>query len=103
MFGHDWEKAEGKILATHITASGPVAYADRFVVDVQCADGHSFKTEIEAPNFAPDFKGPEVGDVVSVEVDRKNDKARFDRSDPRLSHKASLKTEDDDYRRALDS
>jgi hypothetical protein len=68
-----------------------------WVADVTPSEGPPFRAVLETPGLALDFKEPERGDRVTVLIDLKTGTARFDKSDPRLSLKASRATTDDRF------
>jgi hypothetical protein len=90
MFGHHWEPAQATIVATHIkktTGDGDVSIRE-FAADIVPASGTPFRTLLQEPTIATDFWPPSVGDVVRVQADVGRQKAKFDKSDPNISHKA---------------
>ncbi|HEY4347496.1 MAG TPA: hypothetical protein VGM80_07890 [Gaiellaceae bacterium] len=104
MFGHDWEKAKATIIQTRIKphrGSDPFYGVQEYIADVTTPDGETFRTGIDDPNLMLDFWQPLVGDVVSVEVDPKSRKVKFDKSDPQLSIKARKQASDDGFEQTL--
>lgn len=100
MFGKKYSEAgEAVIVETHVKHSGNDGRNTLFewVADVTPTEGPPFRTVLETPGLALDFKEPERGDRVSVLIDPKSGTARFDKSDPRLSLKASRATTDDHF------
>ena len=89
MFGRNWEKAEATIVSKHVLnrSTNDVA-AHEYVVDIMPADGVMFRAKVDEPMIATDFWAPNIRDVVTVEINDKHDKVRFDKDDPRLSYKA---------------
>jgi hypothetical protein len=90
MFGNNWESAEATILSAlkpRATSNSPMPVADKFAVEVRPSAAPAFRTTVNAPFIATDFWPPDVGDVVLVEVDVAREKAKFDKSDPRISYK----------------
>jgi hypothetical protein len=92
VFGHDWEKAEGTIIAARQTND----YGDshnvavwEFVIDVRpLGQPHAepmMRAHVHQPRLDEDFWPPDVSDVITVEV-RQDGKVRLDRHDPRLSY-----------------
>jgi hypothetical protein len=94
MFGHVWEAAEGTVLDErrkgNAQANGSVNI--HFLLEVRPQNGEPFQTEIGMP-FSGDFVPPSKGQVVKLEVDVKNQKARWDTSDPAVSAKAMRKAD----------
>jgi hypothetical protein len=91
MFGHDWQPAEGTIVAVHYSEAGNAAKtvnAVKYLVDVRPASGgEPFRAEVEPPSLMLSFKFPHEGQVCRMEADAARKKARFDRNDPTLSKK----------------
>jgi hypothetical protein len=103
MFGRDWESAEATILASRIkstTGDGMVSTRE-FVAEVRPASSAPFRTTLDTPGIATDFWPPDVGAVVSVKVDVKRQKAKFDKSDPTISRKARKAGADAAFRATL--
>ena len=94
MFGRHWVAARGTVVAkrTVSTSGDGMVTIPEFVVDVRMPDGELFRAKVEEPRIATDFKDPSVGDEVSVEVETKHRKVRFDKDDPALSWKAYKKS-----------
>jgi hypothetical protein len=96
MFGHDWEPAQGTVIDQRIkgfTEAGPgfdPVSLHEFVVDVRLPDGTQFRTLVEEPRSGK-IVPPPTGAVVRVQVDRKNQKVRFDTSDPTVNTNAVWK------------
>ncbi|HMD44928.1 MAG TPA: hypothetical protein VKG43_02125 [Acidimicrobiales bacterium] len=88
MFGHEWVKAEGTVAAIHHKPGmGGQGVVREFAVDVRPLAGRPVRALVEEPNIEIDFRPPDVGDVVGVEVDERG-RVRFDKVDPRLSIRA---------------
>jgi hypothetical protein len=97
MFGKkDLEPGDATIVETHVKHHGDDGRNTLFewVADVTPESGPPFRTVLQTPNWAIDFKEPGAGDHVSVLINRKDSTARFDKSDPRLSLKADHTSED---------
>ena len=90
MFGKHWEAARGTVAATHVvsTSSDGMVSVSEFAVDVRTASGEVFRTKVEEPRIAIDFKKPAVGTEVRLEFDPGSRKIRFDKDDPAISWKA---------------
>jgi len=89
MFGQDWDKAEATIAARDAKFTGDGAVATyTYVADVRLASGETFRATVHEPTIATDFWAPSIGDTVSVLVNAKSRKVKFDKDDDRLSAKA---------------
>jgi hypothetical protein len=101
MFGHDWQPAEGTIVAVHYSEAGNAAKtvnAVNYLVDVRPDSGSEpFRTEVEPPTLMLSFKFPHEGQVCRMEADVERKKARFDRTDPALSKKTDERAADAAY------
>ena len=103
MFGSDWESAEAKIVARRLHSEShgggydQPSYDDEnfeYVVDVRPKSGAaSFRATIKDPFNQISFRQPDVGMVVQVKFRHKDQKVKFDRSDPAL-HQDDLATQD---------
>ena len=87
MFGHHWENAEATIVlvTNKMTTGDGMVTIHEFVADVRVPGREAFRAEIQEPRIATYFKPPGQGQVVSVLVDAKRGKVKFDTDDPRLS------------------
>ena len=105
MFGKkDLEKGEATIVDKHPKKEGGgigVNVLWEWAADVTVPGKPSFRTVLETPNLALDFREPERGDVVEVLVDPKTGHAKFDKSDPRLSLKAARSERDATFQEAI--
>jgi hypothetical protein len=92
MFGHSWEPGEATIVArnnANRSTSGDGLTMDyEFVADVLPEKGEVFRATIQTPMIATNFWPPDVGNQVSVFIDAKNRKVKFDKDDPRMDYKA---------------
>jgi hypothetical protein len=91
VFGHkDLEPGEAVIVEQHVKHHGDDGRNTLFewLADVTPANGAPFRTVLQTPGLALDFREPGPGDHVSVLIDRKKDVTHFDKSDPRVSLKA---------------
>jgi hypothetical protein len=89
MFGRDWGKAAATIVARDPKFTGDgstVTYT--YVADVRLPSGETFRATVHEPTIATDFWPPSIGDEVSVLVEPKQRKVKFDKDDERLSVKA---------------
>jgi hypothetical protein len=100
MFGHkDLVAGEAVIVEKHVKHHGDDGRNTLFewAADVSYEGGEPFRTVLQLPNLALDFREPDAGDHVSVLVDPKKRTARFDKSDPRLSLKAATAAKNDHF------
>jgi hypothetical protein len=91
MFGRgNWEPAQAKILDTRIKnyQGDGIASIDEFAAEITPASGAAFRTVMKPPTIATDFWAPKTGDVVNVLADVEQQKAKFDKSEPKTSYKA---------------
>jgi hypothetical protein len=104
MFGRGWESAQATILASRIkstTGDGMVSIRE-FVAEVRPATAPPFRTTLQEPKIAMNFRPPDVGVVVGVLVDVKGQRAKFDKSDPTISAKGRSAASDAAFRATLD-
>jgi hypothetical protein len=103
VFGHDWEPAQATIVATHVkgTSGDGAVTVKEFAADVVPASGAPFRALIPEPRIATDFWPPSIGDVVKVHADVARRKAKFDKSDPRISYKAHKRGDDAQFKATL--
>ena len=99
MFGHHWEPAEATIVLTHAkkTSGDGMVTIKEYVADVRRPGAEVFRATIQEPTIATSFWPPSIGDVVSVLVDAKNDKVKFDKDDPRLDAKTRMREQKDRF------
>jgi hypothetical protein len=100
MFGKKYSEAgEAVIVEKHVKHAGDDGRNTLFewVADVTPSEGPPFRAVLDTPGLALDFREPDRGDQVSVLIDPKTSTARFDKSDPRVSLKASRATTDDQF------
>lgn len=73
------------------TSGDGLTSAREYVADVHPAvSGMPFRATIQEPGIATNFWPPSIGDQVSVLVDAKSGKVKFDKDDPRLDAKARI-------------
>ena len=87
MFGRDWEPATAKIVAKRFKESGDRSGVWEYVADVTSRSGSVFRTTLKQPPFMSHVVWLQEGEVVGVLADVTHEKAKFDRSDPRVSGK----------------
>jgi hypothetical protein len=94
MFGRSWEKGTATIIEKHVAraeqADSGTKY--KYVVDIEVPGSPRFRTTMKDPaSVTSRYLAPAPGQVVSVKVDTKREKAKFDTSDPGLSTAAGTK------------
>jgi hypothetical protein len=87
MFGRDWEPATAKIVAKKFKEGGERSGVWEFVADITPKSGSAFRAKLKQPPFMNHVVTFQVGEVVEVLADTKRQKAKFDRSDPRVRGK----------------
>jgi hypothetical protein len=97
VFGHDWQPAQAVIVIRHVkkTSSDGSIISYEYVADVTPADGATFRATVQEPGIASNFWPPSAGDQVSVLIDDKREKVKFDKDDPRLDAKATMSAQKD--------
>ncbi len=85
MFGRDWEPATATIVAKRYKKSGDSSGTYEYVADVSPASGVTFRSTLKQPPFMSHVVRFNEGDVVPVLADVSRQKAKFDRSDPRVN------------------
>jgi hypothetical protein len=88
MLGHHWEKAEATVVARFVREQA-VSRTPRydFLVDVRPYGGSPQRMTIQ--DGPADFDDPSDGDVLGVLYDRKNQRVKWDSSDPWLRDSAA--------------
>ena len=92
MLGHNWEPAEGTCIDYRWKGEHEV-----WLMEVRPQNDPAFRVEVGHPGMGSDFKGPYAGQACRMEVDVKKQKAKFDTTDPTLSHKAHRAAEQARY------
>jgi hypothetical protein len=87
MFGRDWQPATAKIVAKKFKEGGERSGVWEYVADVTPESGSVFRAKLKQPPFMSHVVWLQEGEVVPVLVDVKHQKAKFDRSDPRIKGK----------------
>ena len=89
MFGRNWKCGEASIVAVRYKHNTNVSSnaAQEFVADIRIGDANPIRMTLDGPTIATDFLPPGVGHIVSVLVDEKRGRAKFDKDDPRISFK----------------
>ena len=87
MFGGSWEPATARIVAKKFKESGDRSGVWEYVADVTAASGEVFRARLRQPPFMSHVVNLAEGAVVSVLADVRRQRAKFDRSDPRVSGK----------------
>jgi hypothetical protein len=99
MFGSDWEPATATIVAKKFHESGDTTGTWEYVADVTTASGAAFRARLKQPPLMSHVIRLQVGAVISVLADVKQQRAKFDKSDPKVSgadvHRANKDTFDE--------
>ncbi|TVY99667.1 hypothetical protein EAS64_41095 [Trebonia kvetii] len=89
MFGNDWEPATARIVAKKFKEGGERSGVWEYVADITPASGAPvFRAKLTQPHLMSHVVWLAEGAEVSVLADVKNQKAKFDRSDPAVNGKA---------------
>ncbi|HWK15986.1 MAG TPA: hypothetical protein VNR66_00885 [Solirubrobacteraceae bacterium] len=94
MFGRDWEPATAKIVAKKYHESDDVSGTWEYVADITPRSGSPFRTTLKQPPFMSHVVRLNEGDTVPVLADVEHQKAKFDRSDPKISGKSTPSAKD---------
>jgi hypothetical protein len=94
MLGRGWEPATAKIVAKKFQRSDDAAGTWEYVADVSPSSGSPFRAKLKQPPFMSHVVTFNEGDVVPVLVDVGRQKAKFDRSDPKVSGKDKPRAKD---------
>jgi hypothetical protein len=96
VFGrNEWERATAKIVAKKFKEGGERSGVWEYVADVTPVNGEVFRTTLKQPPFMSHVIRLQQGEVVDVLADVKAQRAKFDRSDPRVSGKRDPSGKDD--------
>jgi hypothetical protein len=95
VFSRDWEPATAKIVAKKFKEGGERSGVWEYVADVTPVTGDVFRTTLKQPPFMSHVVWLREGEVVNVLADAKAQRAKFDRSDPRISGKGKPSAKDD--------
>lgn len=87
MFGSGWEPATARIVAKKFRESGDRSGVWEYVADITPASGEVFRATLKQPPFMSHVVSLPEGAEVSVLADLRHQRAKFDRSDPRVSGK----------------
>ncbi len=94
MFSHNWEPATAKIIAKKFKEGGERSGVWEYVADVTPASGEVFRTKLSQPPFMSHVVWLQDGEIVNVLADVRAQRAKFDRSDPRVNGKGKPSTKD---------
>ena len=94
MFGRDWEPGTATIVAKKFKESGDRSGVWEYVADVTVGSGPVFRTTLKQPALMSHVVWLQEGERVPVLADVKRQKAKFDRSDPRVNGKARRAQQD---------
>jgi hypothetical protein len=87
MFGHDWVPATATIVAKKFKEGGERSGVWEYVADVTPDGGSVFRTTLKQPPLMSHVVRLQEGEIVRVLADVKGERAKFERSDPRVSGK----------------
>ncbi len=95
MFGRSWQPASAKIVAKKFKESTETAGVYEYVADITPESGlQPFRAKLEQPPLMNHVVRLEEGEVVGALADVKRQKAKFDRSDPRVNGKGRKRAKD---------
>lgn len=94
VFDRNWEPATAKVVAKKFKESGERSGVWEYVADVTPASGEAFRATLKQPPFMSHVVQLREGEVVNVLADRKAQRAKFDRADPRISGKGQPTAKD---------
>src|SRR5437016_9900773 len=94
MLGRSWEPATAKIVAKKYRRSDDAAGTWRYVADISPDSGAPFRAQLKQPHFMSHVVWLEEGDVVHSFADVQRQKAKFDRSDPKVNGKKGRSNKD---------
>jgi len=87
MFGRDWVPATATIVAKKFKEGGERSGVWEYVADVTPDGGPVFRTTLKQPPLMSHVVRLQEGETVRVLADVKGGRAKFERSDPRVSGK----------------
>jgi hypothetical protein len=85
MFGRDPEPATAKIVAKKFKEGGERSGVWEYVADVTPNSGSTFRASLKQPHFMNHVVWLREGELVHAFADVKRQRAKFDRSDARVS------------------
>jgi hypothetical protein len=89
MFDHDWEPATAKIVAKKYKEESGYSGVWEYVADITLNTGVIFRAQLDQPHLMSHVVRLNEGEQFAVLADAKHEKAKFDRSDPRVSGKGT--------------
>ncbi|HEY1989138.1 MAG TPA: hypothetical protein VGG43_06735 [Acidimicrobiales bacterium] len=95
MLGNNWEPATATVVAKKFREGGERSGVWEYVADVSPASGAPFRTTLKQPRLMSHVIWLNDGEVVHVLADVGHQKAKFDRSDPKVSGKGRPSAKDD--------
>ena len=101
MFGRDWQPATAKVVAKKFKESTETAGVYEYVADITPQAGAAFRATLKQPRLMNHVVRLQEGDEVNALADVDRQKARFDRSDPRVNGKGAKRAKDS-FDEALD-
>ena len=94
MLGRGWEPATAKIVAKKFKESTSTSGVYEYVADITPGSGASFRAMLKQPHLMNHVVRLEEGEVVRALADVRRQRAKFDRSDPRVNGKARRTAKD---------
>ncbi|MFL5822673.1 MAG: hypothetical protein ACJ764_04450 [Solirubrobacteraceae bacterium] len=87
MFGRTWEPATARIVAKTFKEGGERSGVWEYVADITPSSGAPFRTTLHQPHLMNHVVWLQEGEVVRALADVRHQRAKFDRSDPRVTGK----------------
>ena len=94
VFGRNWEPATARIIAKKYGRSDDAAGTWTYVADISPGSAPPFRVRLKQPHFMSHVVWLNEGDVVGALADVRHQKAKFDRSDPKVSGKSRRRPKD---------
>lgn len=94
MFGRSWGPATATIVARKAKRTTDTSGTWEYVADIAPSAGAPFRTTLKQPPLMSHVVRLNVGETVNVLADTDHRRAKFDRSDPRISGKGRKRAED---------
>jgi hypothetical protein len=102
MFGRNWEPATARIVAKKFKEGGERSGVWEYVADVTPQSGSVFRTKLKQPPLMSHVVWLQEGEVVPVLADPNRQRAKFDRSDPRIRGKGRRAEGGNDSKESFD-
>jgi hypothetical protein len=102
VFGRHWEPATAKIVAKKFKEGGERSGVWEYVADVTTVSGSVFRAALKQPHLMNHVVWLQEGETVRAFADVKGERAKFDRSDPRVNGKQRGADADRDHKESFD-